>query len=162
LGAWSGTFFTGTANISIINSYLDPILGSGYYAYAQSGAITANFAGGINSLDFLWGSPDSYNTITFYSGPDGTGSAESYSPGAGLLSGLTPTQEGGTLVSFSTTGLWRSVSFSSTGNSFEFAVVSASSSSVIAPEPASIALLASGLSIMGADAIRRRTPERSS
>jgi hypothetical protein len=155
-GVWSGTFVTGTANTSVINSYLDPLAGSGYYAYAESGnTVTANFAGGINNLSLLWGSPDTYNMITFYSGLNGTGTSESYSPGTGALSGLIPTQTGGTLVSFSTTGVWDSVKFYAGGNSFEFAVA-APTTPVSTPEPASIALLAGGLVAIGAGAIRRR------
>jgi len=155
-GVWTGTYFTGTANTSVVNYYLDPLAGSGYYAYAEQGnTVTANFAGGINSLNLLWGSPDSYNTITFYSGLNGTGTAESYTPGTGALSGLVASQTGGTLVSFATTGVWDSVSFYTSGNSFEFAV-GTPTTPVTTPEPASIALLAGGLLAIGAGAIRRR------
>jgi len=155
-GVWTGTFLTGTANISVTDYYLDPIAGSGYYAYAESGqTITANFAGGINNLNMLWGSPDPYNTITFYSGLNATGTSESYSPGVGLLSGLIPSQSDGTMVTFSTTGIWDSVTFYTIGNSFEFAAT-APTTPVVTPEPASLALLAGGLMAIGAGAIRRR------
>ncbi len=152
-GSWSGTTLTGTASTSLVNSYLDPLSGTGYFAYAEAGnTITANFAGGITSLDLLWGSPDTYNTITFYSGLNGTGTAESYKPGTGPLATLNPTQTGGTLVLFATTGVWDSVKFTSSQNSFEFADISV----VPSPEPASMALLAGGLLAIGAGAIRRR------
>jgi len=152
---WSGTALTGTANTSVINYYLDPLAGSGYYAYAeQNNAVYANFASGIDSLELLWGSPDQYNAITFYSGMNETGTSETYVPGVGLLSGLTPSQMGGSVVTFSTTGVWDSVAFSSTGNTFEFAL--GTPVAVSTPEPASIALLAGGLLAIGAGAIRRR------
>jgi len=155
-GVWSGTYFTGTANTSVINQYLDPLAGSGYYAYAQQGnTVSANFAGGIDLLSMLWGSPDSYNTITFYSGMNETGTSESYTPGMGLLSGLTPTQTGGSVVTFSTTGVWDSVTFYSAGNTFEFAL-GTPVAPVSTPEPASIALMAGGLLAIGAGALRRR------
>jgi hypothetical protein len=152
-GVWSGTYFTGTTNTTVVNQYVDPLAGSGYYAYAQSGnTVTANFAGGIDVLNMLWGTPDSYNTITFYSGLNETGTAESYTPGTGLLAGLAPSQSGGTIVTFATTGVWESVSFYSGGNTFEFAL----GTPVTVPEPASLALMAGGLLAVGAGALRRR------
>jgi hypothetical protein len=153
-GSWSGTAGTGTANVAVVNSYLDPLAGPGYFAYAQAGnTITANFSAGITSLDLLWGSPDTYNTLTFYTGLNGTGTSESFVPGSGALAALPATQVGGTLVLFtSTTGPWQSVKFTSSQNSFEFANILV----VPAPEPASIALLAGGLLAIGAGAIRRR------
>ncbi len=155
-GVWSGSFLTGTANTNIINRYLDPLAGNGYYAYAESGqTITANFASGINSLNLLWGSPDTYNTITFYSGLNATGTSEAYSPGSGPLAGLTPTQTGGTLVSFSTTSVWDSVTFYTSGNSFEFAAT-VPGTPVFTPEPATVTLLGGGLLMVGVGALRRR------
>jgi hypothetical protein len=65
---------------------------------------------------------------------------------------LAATQTGGTLVLFSTTGVWDSVKFTSSQNSFEFADIQV----VPSPEPASMALLAGGLLAIGAGAIRRR------
>ncbi len=154
-GVWTGTYFTGTANTSVINDYLDPLAGSGYYAYAEQGnSITASFAGGINSLNLLWGSPDAYNTISFYSGLNGTGTSETYSPGSGLLSSLIPSQMGGSVVSFTTTGVWESVIFASSGNTFEFAA--STPTILMAPEPASMALLGGGLLAIGAGSWRRR------
>ena len=151
-GIWTGTAGTGTANASVLNSYTDP-LNSGYFAYAESGStVTATFTGGITSLDLLWGSPDTFNTITFNS----ANGSKSYSPGVGALSGLTATQTGGTMVLFTATSgtVWTSVDFTSSTNSFEFGQVSTVAAP--APEPASIALLGGGLLAIGAGAIRRR------
>jgi hypothetical protein len=153
-GTWAGTSGAGTANATVVNSYVDPLSTPGYFAYAEAGnTITANFATGITSLALLWGSPDTYNTITFYSGLNETGTAVSYSPGTGALAGLTPSQVGATEVDFTSgSGSWGSVSFTSSQNSFEFANVAV----VPSPEPASIALLASGLLAIGAGVARRR------
>jgi len=154
-GSWSGTAGAGTANTSVVYSYLDPLSTSGYFAYAEAGSsITANFAGGITSLDLLWGSPDAFNTVTLYSGLNGTGTAESYTPGSGALAGLAATQSGASLVLFSTTGVWDSITFTSSENSFEFGDVAVVAAPL--PEPASMALLAGGLLAIGAGAIRRR------
>jgi hypothetical protein len=43
------------------------------YWSVQNGAAGYNFTGGLTSLDFLWGSPDDYNTLEFYTGLNGTG-----------------------------------------------------------------------------------------
>ncbi len=153
-GTW--TFHTGsaTANTSVGNQYLDPLSNNSYYAYAKGGSsITVDYANGISALDLLWGSPDSYNTITF---TNSHGASVSFTPGQGLLSALTPTgtNAGSQMVDFvaSPGTVWDSVTFSSTTNAFEFAEVSTLAAPT--PEPATMALLAGGLVALGV--IRRR------
>jgi hypothetical protein len=41
---------------------------------AGTGSATYNLAPGATSFSFLWGSPDDYNQVAFFSGPNGTGS----------------------------------------------------------------------------------------
>ncbi len=138
---------------------LDP-LGSGtgttaYYACSVAGStITADFAGGITGFDLLWGSPDGYNTLTFYTGLDGTGTAESFIPGVAPLITMAPVPEDPVLFVAAPGTVWESVTFTSAVNSFEFANVATLAA---VPEPSILALLVGGfLLIVAGAALRRR------
>jgi hypothetical protein len=60
------------------------------YSSVRNGAVGYNFLKPATSLEFLWGSPDSYNTLEFYSGANGGGSLL----GSFSLSALTLATEG--------------------------------------------------------------------
>ena len=150
LGAtYTSTGVAGTASTSVVNAYTDPFSGAGTFAYAEAGgSVTATLGSGITTLALLWGSPDTYNTISF--NKDG-----SFTPGSGILSGLNPNQATSQYVIFSGLTGDTSITFSSSANSFEFDTL-VPSAVTPSPEPASIALLAGGLLAIGAGAIRRR------
>jgi hypothetical protein len=143
----------GIVSTSVTNQYMAPSGDSTPFAYAGVGSsITATFASGISGLSLLWGSPDSWNTITF-SGPGGT---ESFSPGSGLLSILDPTNTGSMNVLFIATpgSYWTTVTFSSAAPAFEFDnVATLAATTTAVPEPATLALVAGALSLF---ALRRR------
>jgi hypothetical protein len=147
----------GTASTSVTNQYTQPAGDTTPFAYVGVGSsLTANFAGGITSLDLLWGSPDTWNFITFV----GTGGSVTYSPGSGLLASLSPVNSGSQTVLF-TAGpgvIWTSVIFTSTLAAFEFDNVStlAAATASATPEPATLALLAGGLLAIGIGTVRRR------
>jgi len=160
-GAWTfaGGAITADTNIpdiGIPSSCIDP-LGSGttaYYVCTEAGSIaTVNFAGGITGLDLLWGSPDGYNTLTFYTGLNATGTAESFIPGVAPLITMAPVLEDPVLFVAAPGTVWDSVTFASTFNSFEFANFATLAA---VPEPSTLALLVGGFLLVGASAARRR------
>jgi hypothetical protein len=100
----------------------------------------------------LWGSPDSYNSVTFYSGPGATGLI-----GTVTGSALTPSapDTGFNVVTFlATGGTIGSVVFSDgTGQpAFEYADVGLSPT----PLPAALPLYAAGIGVMGVLGWRRK------
>ena len=115
---------------------------------------------GANTLSFLWGSPDAYNTLTFL---DKDGNVVGSITGTGVTTGpatfsaldglITPQTYGHDLVTFSDTDLFYSVVLSSTTNAFEFADLSMSFTST--PLPGALPLFASGLGVVGL-LLRRR------
>jgi hypothetical protein len=118
---------------------------------------TYNMAADTTTFSFLWGSPDSYNTVDFYSGADGTGMLEgSYT---GTSSGISPPATPGSGFDF--------VSFAATGGTigsvelldystaaFEYSDVSAT------PLPNALPLFVGGLGLM-ALLIRRKERKNS-
>ncbi len=112
-----------------------------------AGSATYNFSSPKDMLVILWGSPDSYNTLDFWSGANGTGS---------LLGSFTGNQlavqtYGYDLVTFISALGFESVVLSSSNAAFEFADLQAS-----APLPAALPLFATGLGVMGYLARRRK------
>jgi hypothetical protein len=153
-GSWT---FGGTASIqtsSTPGSCLDPLgsgVTAGFVCTKGGSTVTADFAGGITGFDLLWGSPDGYNTLTFYTGPNGTGTAESFVPGVPPLTVTTPPLAAPVLFVAAPGVVWDSVTFSSVFNSFEFGNIEtlAATSSTPAPEPSTALLLVSGFLVVG-------------
>ena len=116
-------------------------------ANAQSSAILdlSSFAE-INTITFLWGSVDDYNTLDVL----GTGmSFNGGSMGVAPPSGNQTDPSSNRLVTLTFTGVDRSnvtgLRFSSTGNAFEFDNVNVAA----VPEPASWAMMLGGFGLMG-------------
>lgn len=124
----------------------------------QSGAATLNLGGSYNNLSFYWGSIDTYNSVTFFSGANGTGTN---------LGSITGSQAGGpangaqldpannrrvffTFGSPSTTAA--SVTFASSNIAFELDDVTTAA----VPEPTIWATMIAGFGMIGFSMRRRR------
>lgn len=121
---------------------------------------------GANTLSFLWGSPDSYNTLTFL---DKNGNVIGSITGTGVTTGpasfnavdglITPQTYGHDQVTFTDSSLFYAVVLSSTTNAFEFADLSINLISTElqqTPLPATLPLFASGLGALGLLGWRRK------
>ena len=124
----------------------------------QSSAILDLSAfGAISSITFLWGSVDTYNTITLLgTGVSFNGGDEGVSPSNGDQ--VNPNSNRLVTLTFTGADQWNvtGLEFSSTGNAFEFDNVKVTTAAV--PEPASWALMLGGFgAIGGAMRSRRRS-----
>jgi hypothetical protein len=117
--------------------------GSLSYTSVRNGTAAYNITG--SALSLFWGSPDSYNSLSFWTGLNGTGS---HFDVAGTLLG-NPQALGHHLVLFFTDQVFQSITISSTSPAFEFA-------NMVAPIPAALPLFATGLGMLGWLARRRR------
>lgn len=113
-------------------------------------AAELSFAAGTRYVGFLWGSVDTYNTVTFY---DGATKLASFVGGpGGLGANQVPVGDGNQAVAqylnFWSPSITR-VTFASGSNAFEIDNVSA------VPEPETYALMLAGLAAVGFVARRR-------
>jgi hypothetical protein len=128
--------------------------GTPYLSVLGGGTATYNFTGLVNSFQFDWGSIDAYNTLTISSnkGPDIVipGSLNFNNPANGNQSSA---QTNGLFTVFGGEGeFFSSVTFSSTGNSFEVDNLAIAA----VPEPATWAMMLIGFGLIGATARYRR------
>lgn len=126
--------------------------GTPYLSVLSGGSATYTFASPVSSFQFDWGSIDAYNTLTI----NGTAQAIIV-PGSNFINPANGDQvSAGTNGRFTVTGtageLFTSVTFSSTGNSFEVDNLAVGAP---VPEPATWALMMLGFGGMGA-ALRRK------
>lgn len=108
----------------------------------SNGVATYSSANAITSLSFDWGTPDDYNTLTFYNGATVVGSPIS---GGGKSAGVFT-------YTFAASDHVTSVSFGSTNRAFEIDNLSVTA----VPEPATWGLMLVGFGLVGF-ASRRRT-----
>src|SRR5664279_1023373 len=135
-----------------------------YSAVQGGGSVTYNL-GLSNTLSILWGSADSYNTLTFYNGSTLVGSLTGTGVTTGPatfnpLNGLVhPQTYGHDLIVFTDSGVFTSVVLTSSQNAFEFADLSAGLRTTQldnTPLPAALQLFASGRGAFGLIARRRK------
>jgi len=103
----------------------------------RSGSVIYNLAGSL--LTMVWGSPDSYNTLTFWTLPDGQGDSTSVI-GTALIP---PYAIGAHLVTFALDGVFQSITLASSQAAFEYAGLTAT------PLPPALLLFGSALAGLG-------------
>lgn len=147
------TVFTGLT-MSEANVYRSPFEGTSAYGSlftSVEGTGTATFNQTGNQLSLIWGSPDSYNQLTFYSGINGTGST------LGTVTGSAISPSNGTGFSYvtisglSTFGSFKLINDPGT-NAFEVSTFNVSS----VPLPAGLPMFGGALLGLSALALRRR------
>jgi hypothetical protein len=144
--ALSSPGFT-TETTSVANSFLTPLAPTGSVASYSvlstasgfSTTATMAFVPGTTSFTFLWGSPDSFNSVS-----DGLVTVT----GSSFSSGLGNNSESKVYTFFDAAG-FSTLTFKTTGIAFELAVAPV-------PEPETYALMLAGLAAMGFVARRRR------
>jgi hypothetical protein len=123
----------------------------------ESGQVTMNGLG--DALTIVWGSPNdnnpaATNTVSFYSGANGTGSLIGQVLASDLYSNFSDinnTQDPGFLVSFMTPEKFGSVVFTTGSSDFEFAAV---------PEPSTWAMLGIGFAGLALSGYKRSRRDR--
>lgn len=162
--SFSGSFIQGEVG-SISNETLSPYANNNNgtqntpynvlsFNNAGAGSATYNLSGS-STYEFLWGSPDTYNTVSFYSDAGGTGTLLGTFTGAALScfgNGGDCTDTGFALTLFTDTdGSFGSVVLSDEQGeaAFEFGTV--------APLPGTLGLFLGGLALLGFVALRRRS-----
>jgi len=119
---------------------------------AQTGPGQVAFNSGLSYFGFLWGSPDTYNTVSFYNGNTLLGSFN----GSAVLNPANGNQAVGKYFN-AFAGIGEQIThvkFASTGNAFEtdnHSYVSA------VPEPETYAMLMAGLGLLGFMAKRKKS-----
>ena len=167
---------TGTFNspllVSVSGQYRSPYengspqgsQGPGYgadpYSSVQGGGSATFHVGQSNALSLLWGSPDEYNSLQFYSGDPNAGGSLLYT----IVGSLLIQTYGHDQVDVSTNAFFDYVVLSSKQNSFEFAGLSSSCDKCAPPPevplPGALPLLASGLGMIGLLGWRRKKKNR--
>ena len=123
------------------------------YTSINTGSALYSFTAPMNALSIFWGSPDSYNTLSFFESSDGTGTPLFSITGSSLLI----QSYGHDLATFlDLDGFFNSVRLSSTGNSFEFANLDAWDPPIATPLPGALPLFATGLGALGLLGWRRK------
>ncbi len=119
----------------------DAVLGGGFATFGATvlpavvkvaDASAAGFGSGVNTFSFVWGTPDTYNSLTF----DTASGIKSFD---GSVLGGIANGGGSYFATVSGLGVYSSTTFASQQNSFEFAAVSA------VPLPASAPMFGAAL-----------------
>jgi len=123
------------------------------------GIATYNFASGVTSFSFLWGSPDLYNSVQFFAGLNGTdpiSGATFYGNSAPISNCCTSGLNTNDVALFSFDGTVGSVQFQDSGTpAFEYSIPT-TSLALTTPLPGGLLLFAGGLGVMGLIGGRRK------
>lgn len=131
-------------------------LTSGSDTGSAGAAVTLNFTNPERYMGLLWGSVDAYNTLTFYSGANGTGTATVFT--GGDISGVAGTGNcvggnqgalGTCYVNINLSSTFLSVVATSSDYAFEFDNVAFSSNTIGVPEPGVVSMFLLGLLLLG-------------
>jgi hypothetical protein len=168
--------FTGSANyvtgLSAYN-YAPPVLSNGngtmfgnsngtdtsrYIAVEGGGSAKFLFGATQTYFGLLWGSVDSFNTLSFYDNSTLIGAVT----GSAVTSSANGdrTASGTLYVNINSTLPFNTVIASSTANSFEFDNVAYKATPTAVPEPTSLMMFGTGLGLLGLILWRRRLPNR--
>ena len=117
--------------------------------------------GAADHLSIIWGSPDPYNTLSFYSGTIGSGTLLDSFSGVDLAIDHSQPAMGKDVVTFVTdVGFFNYVVLTTTSNAFEFTNLEASCTECAPPPstplPAALPLFVGGLGTVGFFARRRK------
>ena len=112
---------------------------------------TLSFAGGVHGMRFLWGSPDSYNSVKVTT----TLGDSFFGATAAGITTLGGDQNAGRYVNFSTSGAERITALTFINHGAEDAFEVSNFAVTAVPEPQTIALLAAGLLVIGRTVQRR-------
>jgi hypothetical protein len=131
--------------------------GTGTWTVAALGVA----GGSADHLSIIWGSPDSYNKLSFYSGPVGSGTLLDSFSGLNLAIDHTKPVKGHDIVTFATdVGFFNYVVLTTTANAFEFTNLEAACTECAPPPstplPAALPLFVGGLGTLGFFARRRK------
>lgn len=129
------------------DAHLTPMWTDNHYSSVRGGNAGFNVTG--DSASLFWGSPDLYNSITFWTGINGTGSSVTLT-GTALAYGFYG--HGHDLVTITLDTIFHSVVLSSDQAAFEFTNASASCRECApapTPLPGALPLLVSGIAGMG-------------
>jgi hypothetical protein len=146
---WSGTGLTEKGTVS--GSYAAPAgMGDTTYMAVMGGdSETATFATDQTSISIYWGSIDSYNTFVTIDGYSLTGTELASMGATDDGSHSSPTSN--EWITISGLGAFKSATFSSGSNSFEFSLGSS------VPEPSTWAMMMLGFAGLGYAAFRRNS-----
>jgi hypothetical protein len=128
----------------------------------ESALFVVPTAGGATTLDMLWGTPDSYNSLSFYTSNNGTGTAIQTFTGtqiAALLGVKTGVNGTSSIQFLSSVDFGSFVLLDNPGQAaFEYSVssISGGGSTSTTPLPAALPLFAGGLGLIGMLSRRRK------
>ena len=126
-----------------------PTNDTSHYLATGAGSVTITYSRRISYFGLLWGSVDSYNTVTLRSGT----TAQTYT-GTDILSapGLTALNGSAYVNFFAAGSSWDTVILASSKANFELDNIA----TVSIPEPSSVALLACGFLLAGFQLYKRK------
>ena len=122
-----------------------PGYGNAFGAIQANGFALYNFDRPENLFSMLWGSPDAYNTLFFYSGVSATGSVLLTLTGSNML--IQTFGHDQLQINFGDQ-FFQSVLFTTSANAFEYTNMQASDP-LVTPIPPALPLFATGLGALG-------------